>query len=56
MMESLDEPTGVGEERRDDDDLGAVRGILVGSLCGGVAWGLLVLSLWSMLVHVWRPD
>ena len=55
MMESLDEPRGAGEDRL-DDDLGAVRGILVGSVCGGVAWGLLVLSLWSMLVHAWRPD
>jgi hypothetical protein len=51
MTKSLEEPTLACEARRDEDDLGAVRGILVGSLCGGVAWGLLALSFWSVVFH-----
>jgi hypothetical protein len=39
-----------------EDELGAARGILVASVCGGLAWGVIALSSWRLLFHAVGSD
>ena len=55
MDPTHEDPTETGASPP-EDDLGAARGILVASVCGGLAWGVLALSSWLLLFYTLGAD